>query len=131
MSSNKIYVRRGTLILLDLSLTKTTPMRFPCSFMDVIQPMFLDYMQFFQIGCCRSSRCPIHPSLDLPMPLRTHAFFWQPPDFAPEGILGLSSNTVQVRTPRAESPQPMKNGSWWINIPTSSPLSETGVTRVL
>ena len=79
----------------------------------------MQYAVFFRLAVAEALDVPSTPSLDLPMPLHTHAFFWQPPDFAPEGILGLSSNTVQVRTPRAESPQPMKNGSWWINIPTS------------
>lgn len=80
--------------------------------MDVIQPVFLGYMQFFRLPVAEALDVPLTPSLDPPMPLHTHAFFWQLPDFAPEDILGLSSTTVQVQTPRVESPQSMKDGSW-------------------
>ena len=64
------------------------------------------------------------------MPLYTTGFLQQPRDFPPEGVLGLSSSTAQVQMPGADSPQSMKDGSRWINIPMSSPLSGTRLTRV-
>lgn len=110
MSSNKIYVRRGTLILLDLSLTKTTPMRFPCSFMDVIQPMFLDYMQFFQIGCCRSSRCPIHPLLRSPHALAHSCLFVATTWFCTWGYSW--AKLKYSASPNTKSWKPSTNEEW-------------------
>ena len=45
---------------------------------------FLITCSFFRLAVAEALDVPSTPSLDLPMPLRTHAFLWQPPDFAPE-----------------------------------------------
>lgn len=110
MSSNKIYVRKGTLILLDLSLTKTTPTSFPCSFMDVIQPMFLGYMQFFRLPVAEALDVPSTPSLDLPMPLHTHAFFLATTWFCTWGYSWAKLN--YSASPNTKSWKPSINEGW-------------------
>lgn len=108
------------------------PTSFTPSFIDAIQPTCIAYILFSRHALLQMLyRSPSTLFLALTMPSYIIGFLHQPRDFPPEGVLGLSQSTRQAQVSRANTPQSMKDGSWWINIPSFSPLHGTRLTRVL